>query len=81
MLCSLLRGDGEVMREPAREVAGEVACGPAEGEGMIGSPDEEKWRPADVWMEAVVLGLVWDKASDEEDETGDAACIKLAADA
>ena len=81
MLCSLLRGEGEVMREAAREVAGEEAGGPTEGEGvteplaMVGEGDV---NPAAADTVAAVSGLGWDETDDEEDKPGETAVVRLA---
>ncbi len=84
MLCSLLRGEGDVIKEEAREVMGEeeVTGGPAaEGEGtacpleMTG--EGEGW-PTDAVTGTGVSGLGWDDDADEEDDDeGEAAIVML----
>ncbi len=82
MLCSLLRGEGEVIKEEAREVMGEdeVTGGPAEGEGtacpleMTG--EDEGW-PTDAVTGTGVSGLGWDDDDKEDDDEGEAAIVML----
>ncbi len=83
MLCSLLRGEGEVIKEEAREVMGEdeVTGGPAaEGEGtacpleMTG--EGEGWS-TDAVAGAEVSGLGWDDDDEEDDDEGEAAIVML----